>query len=54
MQPDAPALIWDAHHAAGLVREFITVEALRSMSPTPCCAPRSSASSRSSEKLSTS
>lgn len=24
MQPDAPALIWDAHRAAGLVREFIT------------------------------
>ena len=24
MQPDAPALIWDAHRAARLVREFIT------------------------------
>lgn len=24
MRPDAPALVWDARHAARLVREFIT------------------------------
>jgi predicted nucleotidyltransferase len=48
MQPDAPALLWDAREAARLISMFIEGRSWQHYQPTRCSARRSSASSRSS------